>query len=207
MPLKCCFSPNQRVHGWLMKWNLWKSPLLIFFCVLFNGFFFFVVTNTLLLGLVQCNGCKKVDLGLVVYSFRDQICWEETMIGWWDSTMRFKGGSIGSMMPLWICWYPMCVEEMLSGTPLGIKTLFLPDISGMLKGILSSPGLVVSISISSAGFLRRNLPLVVLGNGKTSMGMCLWFLLMRIYWVISLSCCSDLERTFLLFQYWSMTHW
>lgn len=44
-------------------------------------FFFFVVTNTLLLGLVQCNGCKKVDLGLVVYSFRDQICWEETMIG------------------------------------------------------------------------------------------------------------------------------
>ena len=58
--MKWFFSPNQRVHGWLMKWNLWKSSLLIFFCVLFNGFFF-VVTNTLLLGLVQCNGCKKVD--------------------------------------------------------------------------------------------------------------------------------------------------
>ena len=75
----------------------------------------------------------------------------------------------------------MCVEEMLSGSPLGIKTLFFLDISGMLKGILSGPGLVVSISISSAGFLRRNLPLAVLVNGKTSMGMCLWFLLMRIY--------------------------
>ena len=30
------FSPNQRVHGWLMKWNLWESFLLVFFCVLYS---------------------------------------------------------------------------------------------------------------------------------------------------------------------------
>ena len=35
----------------------------------------------------------------------------------------------------------------------GIKTLFLLSVSGMLKGKLSGFNLVVSISISSAGFL------------------------------------------------------
>ena len=67
----------------------------------------------------------------------------------------------------------------------------------MLKGILSGFGLVVSISISSARFLWRNLPLAILGNRKTSIGMCRWFLLLRIDWVINLSCCSSLERPFL----------
>ena len=44
-----------------------------FLLCFFSMVLFFVVTNTLLLGLLQCNGCKKVDLGLAVHSFRDQI--------------------------------------------------------------------------------------------------------------------------------------
>ena len=49
-------------------------------CSIFNGFLF-VVANILFLGLVQCNGCEKVDPGLVVHSFRDLIWWKGTMIG------------------------------------------------------------------------------------------------------------------------------